>query len=294
MNKPNFFILGAPKCGTTSMATWLSEHPEIFMSTPKEPHYYNTDHKNRKITNYHHYLSFFKKATSAHKIIGEASVWYLLSKEAVPNIIKDLKAQHPKFLVMVRNPVQMAYSLHQEQVYGMNEPIKNFKEAWNLQLKRKEGKKITLLTQNESQLLYGDICKVGEQLNRLYNTVDKNSVKVITLDDLKLNPESEYKNVLNFLNLQYDDRKDFTAQNTAKSRKSDAVAGVVRILGATKKKLNIHKGLGILHKVQAINTTLQSREKLDPKFEDELKEYFKEDIFLLSSLINKDLSSWLQ
>src|SRR5438477_11547979 len=120
MNKPNFFILGAPKCGTTSMAKWLSDHPEIFMSADKELNYYNMDHKRSEIKNYQHYLYFFKKATEKHKIIGEASVWYLFSKEAVPNILKDSNKE-VKFLVMIRNPIQMAYSLHQEHVCGLIE-----------------------------------------------------------------------------------------------------------------------------------------------------------------------------
>src|SRR5690349_18740206 len=191
MKKPNFFILGAPKCGTTSMAKWLSEHPEVFMSTSKEPHYYNTDHIHRLTQDYNHYLSFFAKATNTHKIVGEASVWYLYSKEAVPNILADLKNDDLKFLVMVRNPVEMAYSLHQEHVWAINEPVKNFKEAWNLQSQRKEGKEIGLFTEDVSLLLYGETCKLGEQLNRLYNTVGKNAVHVVLLDDLKENPEQE-------------------------------------------------------------------------------------------------------
>ena len=294
MNKPNFFILGAPKCGTTSMAKWLSEHPEIFMSTTKEPHYYNTDHIHRLTQDYQHYLSFFANATSAHKIIGEASVWYLFSKEAVPNILADLKNDNLKFLVMVRNPVQMAYSLHQEHVWAINEPVKNFREAWNLQSKRKEGKEIGLFTEDVNLLLYGETCKLGEQLNRLYNTVGKNAVHVVLLDDLKENPEEEYKNVLNFLNLSYDGRKKFAAQNERKSTKSDNIAKLLRVLGLVRQKLNMRKGFGILTKVKTINTSKQTTEKLDPEFENELKNYFRNDILLLSSLINRDLSHWLK
>src|SRR5690349_11404630 len=99
MLKPNFFILGAPKCGTTSMAKWLSDQPEIFISKHKEPHYYNTDGK-RVVLEYRHYLSLFENATGFHKIIGEASTGYLYSKQAVPNIINDLNNKHLKFLVM--------------------------------------------------------------------------------------------------------------------------------------------------------------------------------------------------
>ena len=40
MNTPNFFILGAPKCGTTSLHNYLNQHPDIYMSYKKEPHYF--------------------------------------------------------------------------------------------------------------------------------------------------------------------------------------------------------------------------------------------------------------
>lgn len=43
---PNFFIVGAPKCGTTAWATYLSNHPDIFVPKAKEPHFFTTDHAN--------------------------------------------------------------------------------------------------------------------------------------------------------------------------------------------------------------------------------------------------------
>ncbi|MCH9035408.1 MAG: sulfotransferase [Planctomycetes bacterium] len=43
MNKPDFFIVGAPKCGTTSLYEYLRQHPEVFMSRIKEPHFFGRD-----------------------------------------------------------------------------------------------------------------------------------------------------------------------------------------------------------------------------------------------------------
>jgi hypothetical protein len=54
--KPNFFIIGAPKCGTTSLSVYLSEHQEIVMSNPKEPHYFSTDIENGRMTDQSKYL----------------------------------------------------------------------------------------------------------------------------------------------------------------------------------------------------------------------------------------------
>src|SRR5262245_35065298 len=85
MKKPTFFIIGAPKCGTTSLAAWLADHPDIFMSPTKEPHYFNTDHK-RYLNSLAGYEQLFEDATDRHSAVGEASVWYLYSANAVENI----------------------------------------------------------------------------------------------------------------------------------------------------------------------------------------------------------------
>ena len=87
MKKPNFFVVGAPKCGTTSMCNYLGEHKEIFIPERKELYYFCTDFRTHKyrVANEQEYLSYFTKAGNL-KCIGEGSVWYLYSKEAAQNI----------------------------------------------------------------------------------------------------------------------------------------------------------------------------------------------------------------
>ena len=87
MVSPNFFILGAPKCGTTSLASWLSDHPHIFIPPIKEPHYFNTDDQHRNIRRRLDYEKLFRGVTEKHIGVGEASVWYLSSEVAVRNIL---------------------------------------------------------------------------------------------------------------------------------------------------------------------------------------------------------------
>ena len=84
--KPNFFILGAPKCATTSLANWLREHPHIFVPTRKEPEFFNTDdepHKHGGIANLDAYEALFRDACEKHLAVGEGSVWYLSSSTAI-------------------------------------------------------------------------------------------------------------------------------------------------------------------------------------------------------------------
>ena len=115
LRKPNFFILGAPKCGTTSLAAWLGEHPNIFVSSEKEPNFFNTEDK-RGITNtLEQYEDLFREAGTEHVAVGEATVWYLSSPEAIDRILKY--NSDARFIVMVRNPLEMAPALHRPDAH---------------------------------------------------------------------------------------------------------------------------------------------------------------------------------
>ena len=137
MKKPNFFIIGAPKCGTTSLAIWLSSNPQVFMPAAKELHHFNTDDNHIITPNRVIYEQFFIGATQRHKAVGEASVWYLHSNVAVSNI--EVYSPNSKYIVCLRNPVDMAYSLHEQHIFNGNEHILSFENAWRMNEKRLKG-----------------------------------------------------------------------------------------------------------------------------------------------------------
>ena len=130
MKKPNLFIVGAPKCGTTSLYGWLSQHPNVYMSPIKEPGFFSPDSLHRPGT-LARYEALFAKAGAEHEIVGEASTNYLYSREAVPRVLEyNPKA---KFIVCVRNPVEMAPSLFAQRVWEGRDTVKCFEDAWRLQ-----------------------------------------------------------------------------------------------------------------------------------------------------------------
>jgi len=86
MKKPNFFIIGALGCGTASLATWLSEHPNACMAPGKEPFSYYSDLNMALISDPAEYYCLFKKAGDQYVTVGEASTLYLYSQVAVPRI----------------------------------------------------------------------------------------------------------------------------------------------------------------------------------------------------------------
>src|SRR5438034_3527344 len=114
MKIPGFFIVGAPKCGTTAMNDYLAGHPDIFMAK-KEIHYFGSDLeiKQKKLSG-EEYLDFFKEGEHKY-IVGESSVWYLYSKNAAA----EIKAFSPgaKIIIMLRNPVDMLPSLHSQHIF---------------------------------------------------------------------------------------------------------------------------------------------------------------------------------
>src|SRR5580692_5743985 len=108
--KPNFFIVGAPKCGTTALNHYLSAHPEIFMAK-KEMHHFGADLKFGSQffrRDRDEYLAEFAEG-HGRKGVGETSVWYLFSREAAA----ELKAFNPeaRVIIMLREPVEMVQSL---------------------------------------------------------------------------------------------------------------------------------------------------------------------------------------
>ncbi len=295
MKKPNFFIIGAPKCGTTSLAAWLAEHPNIYMSPVKEPHFYNADLGNAKITR-HEYELLFTIATNDHKAIGEASTSYLFSRVAVPSIEKELP--NSRYIVMVRNPVDMAYSCHEQLFFLGYENIKDFAEAWRLSEERAKGCAVSPWCHEPKLLDYKSVCCLGGHLERLFHSVPRERVLVLVLDDVKANPRREYLKVLDFLDVSDDGRLGFPVKNTAKERHwlwlQKAVQGVGKTSATVKEWLGIPrtKGTGFLQAINRKNTKYRRRTPLSNDLRRELIHYFEQDIRLLSHLLDRDLSMW--
>jgi len=85
--KPTFMIIGAPKCGTTALYEYLQTHPQIFITEPKEPHFYADDlGDHRMIGTRAEYDELFKGVTANHLAVGEASACYMHSSVAMPKI----------------------------------------------------------------------------------------------------------------------------------------------------------------------------------------------------------------
>ncbi|WP_051531651.1 sulfotransferase family protein [Sphingomonas sp. URHD0057] len=275
MSRPNFFILGAPKCGTTSLAAWLSQHPDVFIPPEKELNFFDDDHSYNERMSLAQYERLFAAADA--KAIGEASVWYLYSRTAVANILKY--QPDARFIVCVRDPVDMAFSLHQQQQFSRWEDLADFREAWEAQEARKHGAPVA--APERSHLYYGDVCKLGEQVERLLAQTDK--VHFVRLEVLRADPRRVYQGVLEFLEVPPHDA-DYGAHNVAKVRRSLFVQKLLQSLFRTKHRLGIRASFGALTKLYQWNTR-RSEWKPDPALAAELERYFESDREKLDRLI---------
>ncbi|MEW5855955.1 MAG: sulfotransferase domain-containing protein [Cyanobacteriota bacterium] len=299
MRKPNFFIAGAPKCATSALYAYLSSHPNIFMPSVKEPHYFAEDlFDYRIIKTLEEYLELFQEATEEHKAIGEASVWYLYSTEAIRNIYKFNK--NAKIILMLRNPVDLAYSLHSELLYAFYEEERDFERAWNLQNSRKNGLHIPKLCQVPGFLQYASVCKLGNQVEKLLNIFPSTQVKIILYDDFTKSTKAVYEDVLRFLEVPLDGRLNFPKINENKSHQFSLIAKftqspplpLLKIAMKFKETLGLEK-LGVIDKIRQSNKRVRPRKVLKVDFRAELINEFREDIEKLSRLVDKDLNHWI-
>jgi len=202
MNKVNFFIIGCPRCGTTSLYHWLKQHPQIFMSDDKEPEYYSQDilPNKKSFNNEDEYLSLFNDVTT-EKVIGEASTYYIFSDYALKNLPRDAK-----LLVSFRNPIDFLFSLHNTQFYGGKERIRDFKKAIN------EPREENIDT-NYKWILR----KCYENLEKYKEKFGENLL-IITLDDMRFRTEETFKKILDFLKVDTDFQPEFRRYNAYSER----------------------------------------------------------------------------
>ncbi len=287
---PDFFILGAPKCGTTSLAAWLAGHPRIFVSPVKEPHFFNTDDR-RGVATLGAYEALFRGVTPRHRAVGEASVWYLSSSDAARNILRY--RPDARFIVMLRNPMEMAPALHAEMRLSGHESVGDFSQAWRLQEARRQGRCLPAFNWARRRLLYGEVCRLGAQLERLLGMVPASRVLAVVLDDVIEDPRREYLRVLRFLGVDDDGRAEFAAHNTAKVPRWPGLARAMFISVQIRRRLGITRGLNLWRRAFEINRVQTPRAPLPPETAALLAGYFAEDVALLGRLLGRDFRHWL-
>ena len=214
MRRPNFFIIGAPKCGTTSLAMWLSEHPAIFISPIKEPHFFNSDE--RQGASRPCCVRGAVRQGRERPCGGRRGIGLGIPIPRRPDGTSWRTDPTARLIVMVRNPIEMAPAVHAQMLASGHENVRDFASAWALQPDRSAGR-ATLPPWSWSQrrLLYGEVCRLGAQLERLLTVVPRSQLLVLVLDDIAADPRREYIKALEFLGVPDDGRTGFPVYNRA-------------------------------------------------------------------------------
>jgi hypothetical protein len=295
-HQPNFFIVGAPKCGTTALSHYLSEHAQIFIPSIKEPHYFATDlPRYREIESREDYQGLFRKVdTEEHIAVGEASVWYLYSKEAIANIHRY--NPQAKLIVMLRDPAEMIPSLHAQLVYTLQEDERNLQKALDLQEARQRGQHIPAHNTAPKLLQYVRVASYVHQLDRLFDVFPREQVKLIPFPDFKSDTLGIYKSVLQFLNVSYDGRTAFPVINRRHTYRFKSLSKLVhhppewlqKGVRSLKKALGIDR-LHVLGRLNQMNREAVGKDQDNSAVVLKLRSEFSAELALLKRKYGLDL-----
>jgi hypothetical protein len=293
--KPNLFIVGAPKCGTTSMADYLSQHPDVFMAG-REIHYFGSDlyeaermRQNRPRATEAEYLKNFEQA-EGHAVVGEKSVSYLHSTSAPQEIAEFNPAS--RVIIMLRNPVDFIYSLHAQQLHSGTETLVDLADALQAEEERmRQG--------SPFRLFYRRNADFAPDVERYYSVFGKGRVRVILLDDLIEDVKGVYRSTLEFLDLEPRFEARFEVLNQRKTTRSSRFANVTRMNNpiarrAMKLLVPSHRVRKLLaSSTPAFRSSRPIPTPRNPGLRRELEVEMAPRIARLAEVIERDLSHWV-
>lgn len=294
---PTFIIIGAPRCGTTSLYAYLKQHPDVYLSPLKETNFFlfngkrptlagpDGDNINRDSI---YQLDDYKKLFAARTIetaAGEASPRYLDSAGTagrIRHVLPDVK-----LIAILRNPVNRALSHFAMRKRDGWEPCETFEEAIADEPRR--------LQENWAGGIYLQRGLYARHLKVYYDHFSDDQIRVYLFEDLLERPAELFADLFSFLgvdpNFQPDITKTFNVSGTIKNpvmrwiwTRTHPVQVLVRPLLPKKFRQSISH----------IFTNLEKEPvEFAPEIHDQLTEFFRADILSLQQLIKRDLSSWL-
>ena len=289
--KPNFLVIGAPKCGTTSLYYYLKQHPDIFLPVQKELHYFsykslsqNSNGPGDEVVlrglcaSQNEYYKHYDEV-KLEKAIGDISPSYLyygMHEE----IKKELGAV--KIVVMLRNPIDKAFSQYMHMVRDQRE-ILPFFDALMEETKRADMNWSDIWRYAESSLY-------SNKLKSFIRCFGRQNVHIVIFDDLISDPRGVTFDVLEFLGLEtsveINTDKSYNRTGNSRSRR------LARFLNRPSRVKNIMKhlvpdALRIAIRLKIIDINTSSKPEIDEDSRKYLNEYFSSDIIEFERLIGR-------
>jgi len=297
---PNLFIVGAPKCGTTSLYEYLRHHPQIYFpydvndyARVKEPNHLCPElciADKDAIRDHDAYTTLYEGSQNA-RWRGDASTNYLFSERAADNI-RHLNPE-ARILIMLRPPVEWMRSYHSELVRHHHEDILDFSEAVAACTDRRNGRRIPAATGVPRCLDYPAMADFAPQVERYQRVFGRRAVKVILLEELARSPQATFRDILVFLGLDTSFQPEFTVYN--ETPRHGRVEGFLRTLYRNPGiKALVQRSVPRALRRKSIELVRQReapRSGLDA-FDQGLREQCAPGIERLAALIDRDLRHW--
>lgn len=294
--RPDFFIVGAPKCGTTAMARYLGEHPQIFMPVAKEMHYFGSDldYRRRRPTR-GEYMAAFADAGEARRV-GEASIGYLYSVKA-PAEILEFNPQ-ADVLIMLRDPVEMVASQHAQELFMGHEDVVDVEQALVLEAERERGRRLPAGSTAPYLLRYAWLARYADHVERYLTAFGPDRVHVTVFDDLRRDTAAAFRDVVAFLGCDTGFVPDFPVVNPRKGARSRALQRIVRdppkpLRDIARRLLPLGPRVRARNVLYRLNTRDTTVSQMSPDLKARLRAEFAPDVRRLQALIGRDLGAWL-
>jgi hypothetical protein len=311
------FIVGAPRCGTTTLASFLQQHPDVCFSAVKEPHFFSRDEvaglpddEFRKLVDEEYIDRFFSQCSGEEQLRAEGSVTYLYTPERVARLLEIWP--DARFVIAVRDPLSMLPSLHARLLVTGDETIRDFPSAWAKIGDRAKGKSIPRSAIDPRWLRYDWAGELGRNVARFFEAVGRDRCHVIVFDDLASDPEGTYREMCAFLGIEPWANTNFRPQRINKSIRIGWLQRLLKrppkavrtVLAGEKyrtreKKLEAKesKAIAAIFRVRKRlldwNKVPAKREPLDPALRARIIDRLRDDVVLLAKTIDRDLSHWL-
>jgi len=295
INLPNLLIVGAAKCGTTSLHNYLKQHPDIFMTEHKEPHFLiNSEIGERRVHKAVTTLEAYKKMFETdrdYRYKGESSVMYMAFPEFSINNIKKYLDPDVKIIIMLRSPIERAFAGYLHNL--------RYNPAENLSFEEAVDKSEERYHQEEDMTPDTRYLHVGCYASQVesFMNVFKSNVHVIMYDDYVNNINACLSNVFDFLEIDRisvdTSRRHMVGGWVFKNRflrnffiTENNLKSLLKILLPNKKAREfLRKNIMKISTVDTPYLSVVMRKRL--------AEYYRNDISNLSRLLNRPLNHWI-
>lgn len=314
------FIVGAPRCGTTTMARWLQAHPQILFPFVKEPHFFSQhdlrglDEPELRRRIEHDYLDHFFTEPEGERSIGaDSSVSYLYTPEQLDPVLKLWP--NSRFVVGVRDPLTLLPSLHKRLIFTGDENIRGFEDAWAAVPDRAAGRRIPWSAIEPRWLRYDEAARYGAYVERLFQAVGRERCLVMVFDDLVADPRGQHRRLLEFAGLRAVPAPEMKAERQGKAVRSIYLQKLLKrpprfllpYFASMRHRARFDKEASKQIGSTSANPSISLRKRLlhwnrmpDEKrpvplpVQREIKAHFQEEVDKLAALIGRDLGHWLQ